>query len=528
MPSLDTNALKNRAAGFMSGFSTGQRAVVVIAAAALIAGGVFFTQWASKPNMTPLFSNLEAKDASEITTKLQSQNVKYELADGGKTVMVPESQVHQLRLDLASQDLPTGGSQGYSLLDKQGVTTSEFRQNVDYKRALEGELSKTIGSINGVQAATVHLVMPKQDVFADDNRKPTASVLLQVAPNKSISSGQVQSVVNLVASSVEGLEPINVTVADDKGKMLAAPGQEGAAGSDDSQRQATTTLEGDLTKKIEQILTPLVGEGKYSVQARAELNFDKTNTTSEVWNPNNKQAAVGSQHTKTEAYKGNNPNATGVLGPEGVPLNESANGNAGDYTNSDVTTDYNNDRQVTQTQKAPGSVDRMSVAVLLDSSVPNIDAAKVQELVSNAVGLNNARGDTISVSSMPFEKASSEASAKELQEQQKAEKQAQMINLAKTAGTFLVILVVLILLFITTKRRNNQATAAPISIAELDAAMPALDITDVELDASPSLELDSPEAQERAKVDREITELIEKQPDEVASLLRGWLADRRH
>lgn len=511
----------------MAGFSSGQRVVVVVAVVTLIAGGVFFAQWASKPTLVPLFSNLESSDAAAITSKLASQNVPYELSNEGSTIMVPQSKVYQLRLDLSADGLPTGGSEGYKLLDKQGITTSEFRQHVDYQRALEGELASTIGAINGVEAAAVHLVIPKQDVFADDTSKSTASVLIKTEPGKSLSGQQVRAVVNLVASSVEGLETGNVTVADDKGRVLAAPGQDASSGDSDAQTQATSTLEDSLTKKIQDMLTPLVGSGKSVVQARAELNFDKSQSTTEIWNPNNRESSPTSSHNVTETYTGSDPNSTGILGPDGSGT--SSTSGTGDYSKQDLTQDFGVDRQVTQSQQAPGKIDRISVAVLLDSNVANVDPAEVEKLVSDAAGLSAARGDTVTVSRMAFDTTQASAASEELKAAEAAEKQAQMMDIIKMVGTFLIIIAVLVVLFITTKRRAKNYSSMPLSMAELEAARPAsADDMLSALDGRPaSFELDSPEAQERAKVDKEITDLIEKQPDEVASLLRSWIADRR-
>jgi flagellar M-ring protein FliF len=167
-----------RVTGTFAAFTPGQKAVTLLGVVALVLGGVLFANWAAKPTYAPLFSNLSSTDASAIVDKLNSSGTTYQLADGGTTIMVPQGQVYDLRLKMSGQGLPAQSDTGYSLLDKQGVTTSDFMQNVDYQRALEGELGKTIKSINGVQAAAVHLAIPQKDVFATDSQKPTASVLV--------------------------------------------------------------------------------------------------------------------------------------------------------------------------------------------------------------------------------------------------------------------------------------------------------------------------------------------------------------
>ncbi len=536
MAAVDTTMLKDRANGFLAGFSIGQKAVVVIAVITLVAGGVFFATWAAKPTLVPLYSNLSGEDASAITTELTAKGIPYELGNGGGTVMVAQADLYQARLDLAGKGLPAGGSQGYKLLDKQGITTSDFKQRVDYQRALEGEISRTIGSINGVQAATVHLVIPKDDVFANDAKKPTASVLVKTAPGKNLADPQVQSIVNLTASAVEGLSPADVTVADGAGRLLSSNGQVGGS-STDSQLTQTNAMQDDLTRKVQALLTPLVGEGKAVVQARAELNFDKSTETSEVFNPDNKPANPSSQRKTTETMingvvtdgscltNGTIPPGCIVQGPD------AAGGQNQNYVKTDEAQDNNQDRKVTQTEKAPGTIERVTVAVLLDANVPNIDAARIEALVTQAAGLQAARGDAVTVERMPFDKTQANAAADELKAAEKAASQEALMGYIKTGATFLIILAVLALLFITTKKRANTYRPQPLSLAELEAAMPVLPSADeyrAELDSQRSaLELDTPEAKERAQVDQDITDLIERQPDEVAGLLRSWLADRR-
>jgi flagellar M-ring protein FliF len=533
----NAQVLRNRANSLMAGFSPGQRVVVVVAALALIIGGVVFTQWASKPTMVPLYSNLSSDDASQITGKLQSSHVSYTLADGGSTIMVPQSKVYQTRLDMAGAGLPSGGESGYTLLDKQGITTSDFLEHVDYQRALEGELDKTIQSMDGIETASVNLNIPQSDVFADENQKTTASVLLKTTGSQELSSTQVTSIVNLVAGAVQGLNPTDVSVTDSKGRALSVAGQGVGTGADsDAQSTTTAALEDDLNNKIEALLTPVVGAGKAVVQSNASLDWNKVQQTSEQYNPDNKPVTPSSQSTQTENY-GSGASAAGATGCLGANVtvtttacqaNTSTGGTgSGSYSTSNVTQDNDVDKTVTQTENTPGSINRLSVAVLVDSSVPNVDTAKIQQLVTQAAGLQSSRGDTVTVSAMPFDTSAATEAAKQLKAADQAKKSAQTLGLIKTVATVLIIGAVLALLFFTTKKKAKNYTSTPISLAELDAAMPSLPSAD---DLMSSLEAppdNSPEALERAKVDQEITNLIEKQPDEVASLLRNWLADRR-
>src|SRR4051794_39698273 len=243
-------------------FTPGQKAVTIFAILALAIGGYFFATWAAKPTYSALFSNLSSKDASAIVESLQESGTPYELANNGTTIMVPQDQVYDLRLQLSGEGLPGESDTGYALLDQQGITTSDFMQQVNYQRALEGELASTIKSIDGVEAATVHLVVPQKDVFSDDQDKTTASVLVQSSPNKPLSSQQVQAIVHLVASSVEGLDPEQVTVAGADGKILSAGGGAAVAtGGDSGAGSPTGAFPNRPNPSLQAMLDSVVGPG---------------------------------------------------------------------------------------------------------------------------------------------------------------------------------------------------------------------------------------------------------------------------
>jgi flagellar M-ring protein FliF len=350
----------------LAGFTPGQKAVTAFALVALLVGGYSFTSWAAKPAMVPLFTNLASADAAAITETLTTKGTPYELEAGGSTVLVPQKDVYQLRLDLSAEGLPQEGTTGYELLDKQGITTSEFRQRVDYQRALEGELSKTITSIDGVQATTVHLVIPEENLFADEAREPSASVLVKTKPGSTMEVGKVQAVVKLVASSVEGLEQERVTVADSKGAVLSSSNEDGATiAAGDARAVQTATFEQNLQTSVEQMLAPLVGAGKAVVRVRADLDFDKRETTTESFDTERK-APVVAEKTGTETYTGAGQTVGGVLGPENVELPEGAG--TTDYDKEQAERQFAVGKTTEQAVSAPGNVQRLSVAVVLDNA----------------------------------------------------------------------------------------------------------------------------------------------------------------
>ena len=527
---LDLDEVRSRAGSVYAGFTPGQRTVTILAVVGLLFGGVMFARWASTPSLVPLFTSLTTEDAAGITEALTAQGVAFELADGGSSILVPQKEVYALRVSLSSEGLPAGDTVGYDLLDNQGITTSEFRQRVDYQRALEGELSKTITSIEGVDAATVHVVIPEEDLFSDDAKRPTASVLVKTKPDKTLTGQQVQAVVNLVASSVEGLEPTEVTLADDQGNVLSAPGEDGvtmAAG--DTQSQQTREFEKQLSESVESMLVPVVGVGGAAVEVRAQLNFDRVEEIQENFG----RGVLLSEANSTETYTGTEATVGGVMGVDGTMDTTDPAGT--DYDKKDTKRDFAVGKVTRKINTAPGAVERLSVAVLLDDSAPaDYGTGQVEALVAAAAGINPRRGDTVQVTRLAFDRSTETAAQEELEKAAAEDKAKQTMNLIRTAVVVFVILLVLILAYFSM-RRATKTKATPVDVKRLEALMEAkfteeqrqlAVLNDLpELEAAP-IEL-PPEVAERVQVHSEIVELIDSQPDEVAQLLRGWLADRR-
>jgi flagellar M-ring protein FliF len=530
MPKVDLNSVKNRASAAFDGFTRGQKTMLGIAVVAVLLGGFLFTKWSSAPSYTALYSSLSAKDASDVTNQLTTKGIAYKLTDGGATVMVPRSDVYQLRLDLSSQGLPSTGQPGYKLLDKQGITTSEFRQRVDYQRALEGELSNTISAIKGVQGATVHLVIPKDDLFSKDASKPTASVLVQEAGGASMNAGQVQAIVHLVASSVEGLDPVDVTVADGDGHVLSAPGEDGVAAGD-ARTEQTTGFEKQLADSITELLTPVVGQGHAVVKIKAALDFDKKETTSETFG-NTKGALPVNESTSKESYSGAGAGsagtAAGVLGPTG---SVSTGTGGGAYAKESADRAYAVDKVTEQVQTAPGKVSRLSVAVLLDSGAKKVNRQAIAQLVSAAAGIDATRGDTIQVDALKFDTASADAAKQALQQEQATKQKGQLFDLVRTLGSLLIVALVLFFAFRSARRATayqRVPVALPagttIDVAPLAGDPLALDGLESHVLAAPAL---APLPPARELVPSNLVELIDNQPEDVAQMLRTWMADRR-
>jgi flagellar M-ring protein FliF len=521
--------------------SFGQRMIGLVSVVAIVIGVWVFVSWLTKPALSPLFSNLASKDASAIVEELDAAGVTYELTDGGQTIMVPQDQLYSLRLKMSAAGLPAQEDTGYSLLDQQGVTASEFMQQVGYQRALEGELAKTIESIDGVNTATVHLVIPKKDVFADDASKPSAAIMVAASPGTPLASDVVQSVIHLTASSVEGLDPKEVTVADSNGVVLAAPGQGGAGGAS-GRDQETASYEDRLSGSLEQLLTQVVGPNHAVVQVTADLDFDQTETKSQTYSSDPNTAPL-SESKADEKYTGtgSGSNAGGILGQtNGTSGTTGANGN-GNYQSTKEIKDNAVNSVIETRQSAPGKVRKLGVAVLVDSATAaKVDMTAVRQLAASAVGLDTNRGDTIAVSSMPFDQSAAAQAKEDLAVAQEAAKQEELFSLIKTGAYALGGLLALVFLMLMLRRRRKRNKAAgERDLQTLEAIKAQLERTDrqaiesgseatSELAAAP-VKPELPAAQNVDPRDRklqEIESLVDEQPDEVARLLRGWLATK--
>jgi flagellar M-ring protein FliF len=511
----------------LSTISLGQKVVIGLLGLGLVLGGFFFYRWITAPTYAPLFSNLASTDASAIVDELNAAGVAYELSDGGGTIMVPNEQVYDLRLSMSGKGLPAGNDTGYALLDEQGITTSEFQQQVTYQRALQDELSATLESLEGVRTAVVHLALPEEEVFASDEAEPTASVLLDLAPGTSLDSGQVQAVTNLVSSSIEGMDPEQVTVADATGAVLSAPGQGVTAAAGDARSQLEQDYEDRLASNAQTILDRVLGAGRAQVSVRADLDLSQRSTTSETHTYEQGTPPI-SESTTTEEYTGNGAAVGGILGPENQA---DAGAGTGDSTYNKESTTANNavGTTVETVEAAPGTINRLTVSVVMDEAVAgNLNQAQVQDLIGNAVGLDIARGDDITVASMAFDTSAADAAAEELAAAEEAERQAQMWSLIKTGGIALGIALLVLVVWLRSRRGRDDAEEDYEALELADDVMAELDRIRIESTRAvpvvdnAALEL---EAAERARVRDEIASMVSEKPDEVAAMLRGWLSE---
>jgi flagellar M-ring protein FliF len=550
-------AVKNvfaRLSAYVKGFSAAQRTIAILAIAALVLGGIALASWLGKASYAPLFTGLAAADASSITDQLQTDGVPFQLTDGGATILVPQAQVYSERLKAASNGLPSSNEGGYSLLDKMGVTSSEFQQDVTYKRAMEGELAKTIGAMDGVQTATVQLAIPEKSVFVSEEKDPTASVFIATDNGTQLSTDQVQAIVHLTSASVEGMQPTDVSVVDAKGQTLSAVGT-GATGSGADQ---AADYDAATSKKIQDLLDTTLGVGNATVVVSGTMNQESGTRTSESYaSPTSGPVALNESSTTEEygAGAGAGSGATGVLGPDNIAVpNGTATSAAGDdgYKNESATKNNAVDHTTETTQIPSGGLDRQTISVALNSkadAVQNANLQSINDLVSAAAGVDQARGDQVKVAMMDFDTSASDQAAKALEAQQKADQQEALWSSIRTAGIVIGIVLAVIAIMFFVARRNRKQEREAVDLGELDAfagetfqlplamdgadersTLGAGDAPTAVLSAMPAgdapTEVLTTEEITAERRRQDISALAERDPKRTAELLRGLLDDR--
>ena len=518
MPAQITSAL-GRMKALLTQFSIAQRTLGVIGIAGVILGAIALSSYLTKPVMSPLFADVSTADASAIVDQLTGEGVPYTLTDGGRTILVPQEQLYAMRLKAAAAGLPaaTDGA-GYSLLDNMGMTASEFQQTTTYRRAMEGELAKTIGAMTGVQSASVKLAMPEQTVFVADTADPTASVFIKTSRGATLQPEQVTAIVHLVSAGVQGMKPTGVSVVDSEGHVLSAVGGVPGGGMGDQQ---TSDYQVRVAASVQAMLDRVVGVGKAVVTVNAELNLDNTDLTSETFLAPAGVPALSSA-TTTETYTGTGGGAAGVLGPDNIAVPNGAANGTGTYTKGSENLNPAVDKVTEHTTTTPGSVRRQSVSVVVDQEAgAGLNMTDLTTMVTAAAGIDAVRGDTVAVSRMAFDTKSAEAAQAALAEDDVVAKAAATKDLIKQGAIAGAILLFLVLAFLMAKRASKRARREAIDLGELQRvnALPQQFVGLEPRAIAPAL----PQIDESAIKRAEIGNLAEEQPEEVAELLRGWL-----
>jgi len=386
----------------------------------LVAFFIFLTTRLTTPSLGLLYSELEMKDSAEVVQKLEGMNIPYQLKGDGTQIMVPSDQVARLRIMMAEAGIPHGNSVGYEIFDKpEGLGTTNFLQNINQIRALEGELARTISSISAVQAARVHLVLPQRELFSRDKQEPSASVVLKLRGSDRLSKGQISAVQHLVATAVPGLTPSRISIVDQSGNLLASGGDkpDDPMASINNADEKRTAYQNRVARSIEEMLERTLGYGKVRAEVNADMDFDRVTTNSESYDPNGQVVrstqTVNEQNENTDP--GDQPISVATNLPEGQQVQGQGGAGKAKSSRAEETVNY----EITKTTKSQvresGMVRRISVAVLVDGLyIPGTDGQRAYQprspeeieqlktLVRSAIGFDAKRGDTVEVVNLRF------------------------------------------------------------------------------------------------------------------------------
>ncbi|MBK1679973.1 flagellar basal-body MS-ring/collar protein FliF [Rhodocyclus tenuis] len=558
------SVLLDRLREALARLSSTQKILLGVTLAAILALLVTSAIWMRQPDYRVLFSNIGERDGGAIITALEQLNVPYRFSDSGTAILVPGEKVHEVRLRLATQGLPKGGSVGFELMENQKFGTSQFAEQVNFQRALEGELARTIQSVAAVQAARVHLAIPKPSVFVREEQKPSASVLLNLYPGRALEPAQIAGIQNLVAASVPQLAPASVTLLDQSGAMISQlKSKLLEAGLDPTQIKYVQEVEASVIKRIEDILTPIVGKDNARVQVAADIDFSQSEQTAETNRPNTTPPDITIRSQQTSETASVNPTPMGVPGAltnqppvpatapltappvagaggsgatTAVPPGQQAPGqinaagvqapiyNAGSpiSTRKDSTINYEVDRTVRHTKQSVGVIKRLSAAVVINhrkdvgkdgkpTTKPLGDAEikQINDLVREAMGYTQERGDTLSVANAPFTLA-------EKADELPLWKDPEVVSLGKELLFWAAIAAIIAYLLLGVVRPLVKTMFPP-------PEPETVNIDGIDIIAGEDGEIELSAAEQLQKKIDEARELARQDPKVVANIIKDWI-----
>lgn len=536
MPAAVTSVF-GRLRAAVGSFTLAQRTIAIIGVAVLAMGVFALASWLSRPAMSPLFSGLGAEDASAVVEQLRAASVPYELADGGSTVLVAEENVYEQRLAAAASGIPKARTDGYSLFDSMGVTSSEFQQSVTYKRAIEGELARTIGAIDDVTTASVQLAIPEESVFVSEKVDPTASVFIETANGTTLPAEQVEAIVHLTSAAVSGMKPEDVAVIDSTGRTLSAVGGDLTRSTD----QQAGAYETRTASSVQQLLDTVVGAGHATVSVSAVMQHATSERIDETYQPV-EGAPPATEETSTETYTGTGADP-GVLGSEVA----AGAGEGGTYESTQATRTNVINKSVESTTTPAGAVTRQTVAVAVDAAAAEgLDVGQLTALVTSAAGIDPDRGDAVTVEVVAFSDgaaAGAQAALDAARDAEAAERSAETTRIAVIAGSALFGVILLVVTSIVMARRRRRAadsrvlTLTPVGevVDAFDALTQGIATTPIEALApdalaTAALEPDPEPELSQVTLDRrraEIGDFARRDPAKAADLLRQLVRDRQ-
>ncbi len=550
--------LRQQLAKFWGQQSKPQRIVfITLVVTALVLIPLFIT-WAGTPTYAVAFSGLSETDAGQIVQALDEQGITYQLRNSG-TILVPSKQVYDVRLKMATAGLPEGGTVGFELFSGNTLGMTEFTQRVNYQRALEGELERTIGSLSTIAAVRVHVVTPEKTLLASEQAPTTASITLQEKPGQHVDQAQVSAITHLVASSVEGLKPENVVVVDVNGNLLAS-GDSTADGAlnaqSDSHRAAELQVARELQTKVQNLLDSALGPNKSVVQVSVAMDWTQRETTTQGFDP--AASAVRSEQTVSETYTTTNGTVAGIPGATTNLPPAGGGTTSGDqsvyYTRNEETRNFEITEVESHEIEAPGQVERVSLSVLVDGVTDANQLATLRSVISAAAGIDATRGDTLAVESLAFDRSYYETQAADMVQDEQTDL---YIRIGEGVGAALILLA---LLWYVQRLLSNLRLASaeawtpvlrPVSEMAL-ASGPAPhrltngsdkfaqpgeksatpQISEPEIKPLPKIELKSlpkmevaPQSDEELQLQRAVEQLAEDDPAGLAEVIQLWLKE---
>ncbi len=538
------NKVVNQILEFVKGLSPGKRIAMGGTASGIIFGIVSLFYWAGDKTFQPLMSNMNPDDAANIIHVLRDKHIPFKVDPTGKTVSVPPENLLELRMDLASIGLPQANVVGYEVFDKQNLGTTSFVQKVNQKRALEGELMRTIGAIKGIRRSRVHLAIPQKSTFVEDQKKATASVVLDLEPGINLSEKQVFGVGNLVAKAVEGMDIADVVIVDSNGKTLSKNHHDPLSIMTANQYDFKQKYEEELEKRVEGMLARIVGEGRVVARVSADLDFSQVNETQTIFDADG--SAVRSVQKNTKTMEGTRPSASGLAGATSNTPGQAQPGNLqvkNDTKMNDEVTNFEVPQTIRKTTKPTGTPKKLSVAVLVDgktvkttgkdgkveTKVELWGADKLKEfedIVASATGIDKKRGDILEIRNMEFTREDFEEAQKIITEN---ERKSYIQNMVIYFVVGLIILLFFVLVvrpfikWITENTSHSVDAFLPQTIEELEKIQKTETLPEIEEVVPVLPDKVDPEKVEGDMIKEKIVTLVDAHPHKAALILRDWL-----
>ena len=500
--------------------------------------------WAGQKTYSPLVTNLNPEDSAAILKILRDENIPFRVDAGGKNISVSPEDLDHMRLKIATMGFPQSSVVGYEVFDKQTLATTSFVQKINQKRALEGELMRTINTINGVKRSRVHLAVPQKSTFVEDQKKATASVVLDLEPGFLMTEKQVYGIGTLVARAVEGMDASEVVIVDSNGKTLSKNSSDPLAQASATQLDFRTRMEQDMEKRVEAMLSRILGEGHVVARVSADLDFNQVNETQTIYDADG--TAIRSVQKDMKSMEGNRPAPAGLAGQQSNTPGQppAANGlKTTDTKTSNEITNYEVPQTVRRTTRQTGSVKKLSVAVLVDGKITKTASAdgkieskveawspeklkEFEDIVVGALGIDRKRGDVIEIKNMEFKQEDFLEAEMVLKEKER-KSYIQNIILYSVIGLTIILFFLMVvrpfIKWVTENTTDSVDTFLPQTLEELErlqknATLPGLE------DAIPVLpDKVDPEKVEGEMIKEKIITLVDSNPHKAALILKDWL-----